>query len=346
MKTLSNEKCRPGANGINKKSLPYNIGQSPIMQVKSRINCIDIFRRHGITARPGKNFSCIFHKDKTPSANIYANGQKWKCHSCGRGGDAIDLQADLSGQGLKETIQTLTGREFPRTQAKTRPQEKPREISLKTGFSDFIKEYDSCSYESICAELWELSTFRPDFQTKERPEAEAAELLRTLYTRKDFLFIGGQTDAKNPERVKSRDEWINFFQTAGKVDFPLFCLNPVRAEGANNANGEKSFRTAGNIAKFKFALSENDKAPLRDQAAFWLKMIQKGFPVRALIFSGNKSLHAIFETDPEDLPDLKKVFSKLGFDSQTFDPARTARLPGHRREDTGNYQSILFLKGA
>ena len=190
-----------------------------------------------------------------------------------------------------------------------------------------------------------MSDFRPDFQTEEKPRAEAAELLRTLYTPEDFIFLGTQFDAKNPERVKSRDEWIRTIE-AGGVEFPLFCLNPVKPEGSTNANGELSFRTSGNIAKQIFALAENDKAPLRDQAAFWLKMIQKGFPVRALIFSGNKSLHSIFEADPEDLPDLKKVFLKLGFDGQTFDPARTARLPGHRRKDTGKFQSILFLKGA
>ena len=250
----------------------------------------------------------------------------------------------MTGQGLKESIQELTGRELHRAQAKEWPQEKPREISLKTNFSDFIKEYEKANYNEICYDLWELSTYRPDYQTEENPQAEAAELLRILYAPEDFIFIGGQFDAQNPERVKSRDEWIGTIE-AGGVLYPLFCLNPVKPEGSANANGELSFRTSGNISKQIFALAENDKLDLRSQAAFWLKMIMKDFPLRALIFSGNKSLHGIFETDPEDIPDLKKVFSKLGFDGQTFDPARTARLPGHKRKDTGKFQSILFSKG-
>jgi hypothetical protein len=307
---------------------------------------MDILSRYGIQAKEGKNISCPLgtHADKTPSFNIYAGGEKFKCFSCGVSGDALDLEAAMSGQGLKEVIQTLTGGEIRKPRTQTRPTEKPREITLKSDFSEYVKDYQSATYNEICADLWELSDFRPDYPTDQNPGSEAAEFLRALWEPEDFLFIGSQFDAKNPERVKSRDEWIMTIQADG-VKFPLICVNPVDLDGAANGNGETSFRTAANIAKHRYSLIENDRASLRDQAAFWLKMIQSGFPVRALIFSGNKSLHAIFEANPEELPALKTIFQKLGFDSQTLDPARTARLPGHQREDTGKYQSILFLRG-
>lgn len=321
--------------------------ETSISDIKSRTDCIDILSRYGIHAKDGINISCPLgtHADKNPSFNIYANGEKAKCHSCGFSGDALDLEAAMSGKGLKQVIQTLSGREVRKVRTQARPAGKPREITLKSDFSEFVKDYENASYETICAELWEFSDFRPDYPTEENPGAEAVELLRTLYAPKENIFIGGQFDAKNPERVKSRDEWVQSIESEG-VKFPLICVNPVHPEGSANANGETSFRTAANIVTHRYALAENDKANLHDQAAFWLKMIDRGFPVRAIIFSGNKSLHSIFETDPEDLPDLKKVFQKLGFDGQTFDPARTARLPGHQREDTGKYQSVLFLRGA
>jgi hypothetical protein len=321
--------------------------ETSISDIKSRTDCIDILSKYGIQAKEGKNISCPLgtHADKTPSFNIYAGGEKFKCFSCGVSGDALDLEAAMSGQGLKEVIQTLTGGEIRKPRTQTRPTNKPREITLKSDFSEYVKDYESFSYSSICAELWELSTFRPDYPTEQNPAAEAAEFLRALYEPEDFLFIGSQFDAKNPECVKSRDEWIMSFQADG-VQFPLVCVNPVNLDGAANGNGETSFRTAANIAKHRYSLIENDRASLRDQAAFWLKMVKSNFPLRALIFSGNKSLHAIFEADPLELPALKKIFLKLCFDVQTLDPARTARLPGHQREDTGKYQSILFLRGA
>jgi hypothetical protein len=315
-----------------------------IFTIKSQTNCLDVLSSQGIPAKVGTNISCPLgtHEDKNPSFNIYADGEKVKCHSCGFSGDALDLQQILTGQTRKEAMNALlTGGEVRKPRTQTRPATKPREISLKNDFSSFIKD-ETASYEDIRAEFLKLSDFKPDAA---HPRTEATELLRTLYTPAEFVFIGGQCDAKTPERVKSRDAWRRAIEADG-VKFPLFCLNPVKPEGAKNANGETSYRTAANITAHRYALAENDKAGLREQAAFWKIMIEKGFPVRALIFSGNKSIHSIFEADPGELPALKTIFQKLGFDGQTFDPARTARMPGHRREDTGKFQSILFLRGA
>jgi hypothetical protein len=315
-----------------------------IYEIKSRTNCQDVLSRHGYQAKAGINISCPLgtHEDKNPSFNIYASGDKFKCHSCGASGDALDLQQILTGQTRKEAMNALLGGEIRKPRTQTRPADKPREISLKNDFSSFIKEYETASYAEICAELSKWSDFKPDGT---HPSTEASELLKTLFAQTESVFIGGQCDAKNPERVKSRDTWRRAIEADG-VRFPLFCLNPVKPEGAANANGENSYRTAANITAHRHALAENDKAGLREQAAFWLKMIKKGFPVRVLIFSGNKSIHSIFQADPGELPSLKRIFQKLGFDGQTFDPARTARMPGHRREDTSKFQSILFLRGA
>lgn len=46
------------------------------------------------------------HQDQHPSANIYSsNGKyKWKCHSCGAGGDYVDLLALASGRTVDQVI--------------------------------------------------------------------------------------------------------------------------------------------------------------------------------------------------------------------------------------------------
>lgn len=320
-----------------------------ISDIKNRLNCFDILNRFGITANPGKNISCPFHEDRKPSFNIYNGGQDFKCFSCGKSGDCIDLHGLLSGKNPAEAISDLSGglpsANYPIIRHRPAPAQTSGKMALKHSFQEFVKEYASYSSEDLKAELWGLSGVKLDFPTEENTGREACELLKTLYDPENSIFIGNFYDSKNPDRVKRRDVWISYFQTAGKVDFPFFCLNPVRPEGAKNANDEKSFRTSANIARFKFSLAENDLETLDNQARFWLKMILKGFPVRALIFSGNRSLHAIFDSDPADIPDLRKTFQALGFDPQTFDWARLSRLPGHRRQDTGQFQLILFLKG-
>lgn len=50
---------------------------------------------------------CLLHEDRTPSLSLYRGKdgrERWKCHGCDRGGDALDLEAALSGRDVKDLI--------------------------------------------------------------------------------------------------------------------------------------------------------------------------------------------------------------------------------------------------
>ena len=51
--------------------------------------------------------SCPLHKDKTPSLSIDKKRNKWKCFSCGCGGDAIDFVTELKGLSSAEACKYL-----------------------------------------------------------------------------------------------------------------------------------------------------------------------------------------------------------------------------------------------
>ncbi len=320
---------------------------SPLEQAKTAAgDCISVLARHGIQARPGRNIPCPLgtHEDRHPSFSVFDGGEKFRCFSCGAHGDALDLEAQLSRQPLREVIRANAGRQQTTPRNYTRHAPAPREqLRMKQTFAGYIAEIPGMDID-VSAEIWERSDWRPENTPAENPGAEAVALLRTLYTPEDCIFIGELTDSKNATCVKRRDEWIETFEASGATIPPFFCPNPVSPQGAQNANGELSFRTAANVSRPAYAVAENDRASLPEQARFWLKMIQRGFPVRALTYSGNKSLHAIFEATPGELPELKKIFGALGFDPQTFDIARLSRMPGHLREDTEKFQTVLYLK--
>jgi CHC2 zinc finger len=66
----------------------------------------DVLRAHGVQVW-GRMARCPLHEDRSPSLSLYRGGhgrEKWKCHGCGRGGDAIDLEAALSGRSVRELI--------------------------------------------------------------------------------------------------------------------------------------------------------------------------------------------------------------------------------------------------
>jgi len=69
-------------------------------------SCHDVLEKNGITRRKG-NYSCPFHEDKTPSFSVSDNGERFKCFSCDRTGDCINLQAEFDGITNKEEIKKL-----------------------------------------------------------------------------------------------------------------------------------------------------------------------------------------------------------------------------------------------
>lgn len=345
-----------GTCGHSKRNYEYNNSNSLIIQAKAKNDCISVLNHFGIEVSPGKNILCPIHEETNPSCSVYADGEKTKCFSCGASGDCIDWYVMLSGKDKMTAIKELARNKLESrkildrsaskiiTQRRTPPGASTQALDLKTDLKRFIVDYSEMTHEEILSDLAKLSTSKPASADNYNPILEAKDFIKTLYDPEDFLFIGDIFDAKKRNHVMQRNSWIKAFEIYG-VRHPFLCLNPVSHEGKINADNKLSFRNGQNITQHKYSLFENDTEDLRDQAAFWHKMILKGFPVRALTFSGNKSLHAVVETKPEEIEGLKAIFIKLGFDRRTFDPARQSRLPGYWRDDKQKFQKLLFLRG-
>ncbi len=345
-----------GISGHLKLNYGYSNANSLIIQAKAKNDCISVLNHFGTEVTPGKNICCPIHGETNPSCSVYAGGKKAKCFSCGASGDCIDWYAALSGKDKATAIKELARNKLKPAESQAIPVSKriaPRStaptasnpaLNPKADFKSFIVDYADLTHEEILAELQKRSSFQPVSMTDYKSAAEAIAFIEALYDQEDFLFLGDKFDAKKRQHVMLRNSWIKAIEAYG-VQHPFICLNPVSPRGALNDDGVLSFRTKRNIAKHKYSLFENDNVDLRDQSVFWYKMILKGFPVMALTFSGNKSLHAVVETQLHEIENLKAVFTRLGFDSKTFDPARQSRLPGHWREDTQKFQKLLYLRG-
>lgn len=65
-----------------------------------------VLERHGISVR--RNMACCpLHEDSMPSLSLFVGRdgrERWRCHGCGAGGDALDLEAALSGRGLRDLL--------------------------------------------------------------------------------------------------------------------------------------------------------------------------------------------------------------------------------------------------
>ncbi len=112
-------------------------------------------------------------------------------------------------------------------------------------------------------------------------------------------------------------------------------FNPLDGSGVKNDN----------VAEFRYALVESDQIPAGKQKAL---IEQLELPVAALVYSGNKSIHAIVHIDASSYDEyrrrvdyLYKVCKKNGLpvDGADRNPSRLSRLPGVLRN--GKKQFLL-----
>lgn len=71
-------------------------GEAPARTPEERAAFADVWRRAGVELGPGDAYYlCPFHPDHHPSLHVDADGCRWHCFGCGRGGGIGALRAEL-----------------------------------------------------------------------------------------------------------------------------------------------------------------------------------------------------------------------------------------------------------
>lgn len=114
-------------------------------------------------------------------------------------------------------------------------------------------------------------------------------------------------------------------------------INPLDGKGATDKN----------VTAYRYTLVEADSMPIEDQKKLLINM---RLPIKALVESGGKSVHAIVKIGAENEPEYKQrvsfLFNKLAeqsfiVDTANKNPSRLSRLPGAMR--AGNCQRLLGI---
>lgn len=111
------------------------------------------------------------------------------------------------------------------------------------------------------------------------------------------VWAGDGYQAKNPATVRDAFELADAWRNGERVP-PLACINQVTGDAGRGG----SYRNDETVAVWRHVRIEFDDLPLPLQAAFWLGAWRThALPVRAVTFSGGKSLHALLRI--EECPD-------------------------------------------
>lgn len=125
----------------------------------------------------------------------------------------------------------------------------------------------------------------------------------------------------------------------------------VQAEGLDHASGwvwkpNATARKKENAIRYRLLIVEHDNATPEEQIAL-IRAIKekKNAELLAVLHSGNKSFHGIFDayqTSPMDADKICKFLKAIGADAGSFARAST-RTPGACREDNKRIQKFVWI---
>jgi len=223
-----------------------------------------------------------------------------------------------------------------------------------SGYS-FVREMiDAGGGTATSAELKALSP-RP---IHAKPWVQAMHFCLMLDEPDAGLFFLG-----TPQTPRTREHLHELTEVeVGLMDHPTaipthILPNGLTGEGVSDGKGGLSYAREACVCHTQNTVVEFDEMPLAVQAAFWKGVIISGLlPLRALVYSGGKSIHGLLRLESgKDFKTQWRVLERaLANDSDkryhcdlSFrSPVQMMRMPGALRPETGRRQSLLYLDDA
>lgn len=305
-----------------------------------------------------------FHADRLPDGEWV-----WNCRSgCGGdGGSVIDLHARLNGLDAK-TARCIAGAaeilrikpdESPRLsgipadqKAKRLREEKERaaKVTEATAITNHLRQTLEKRLSNYPNQNWRGDLGAGSLVLMKGREEDARLMISSLFMPDDFIWLGETWESgqeENRENFRPCSEWL-------KADY----LSPRIAAGIFKPGSIS--RSAENVEKSPFIVIESDelighepKNPDEREAnkalsfsLFFYCHEILGLHPRAVIDTGNKSLHLWFDRpEPDEFSALLALADGLRIDKGLLArcPFSPLRLPGTIHEKTGQPATLLFI---
>jgi hypothetical protein len=136
-----------------------------------------------------------------------------------------------------------------------------------------------------------------------------------------------------------------FFRN-NEEEFQFIVPNPMLSKEGLTTDNLPSKRCLTNVGPLTYQVIEFDSGSQDEQANLLMHLAGFGFDLRAVAFSGGKSLHGWFGVAglPSSVVHKFREYARvIGADKAMFIPCQFARLPNGTR-DTGEQQTCLFLR--
>ena len=162
---------------------------------------------------------------------------------------------------------------------------------------------------------------------------DSSEILKLLYADQDLLHLSPDIFHDN---IMECREWIN--SDLAKMQYLCPC----------KFKGKEKGRLAENVAERSFIVFETDERPNDwDGQAGLIERLAQELPLRMVLWSGNKSLHAWFDSygaTKDRIEQFHKMVVTLGGDRAVLRAAQMVRFPLGRNSKTGKKQEVVYFR--
>lgn len=187
---------------------------------------------------------------------------------------------------------------------------------------------------------WPVERIEVESEDAIWPDKDPDQFLWSLFNPEDTIWTGHpfQTGFQHKSRFQQTNFWTRN-QTG-----PFICPNPL-VPGSNRRSTDCLTDRRYFVIECDTASDDPDENRNRCGAVFKYAMHVQDLKLRAVVDSGNKSLHGWFEYPGDVKYDwCRKVLPVLGADPATMRLSQPVRCPGVVR-DNGNLQRLLWLGG-
>jgi hypothetical protein len=250
---------------------------------------------------------------------------------------------------------------------KTQNQQKATDAIAGRSFTESILN-DVSTLNTTEEDIMKLSPFPIKPGAAERLPFLHSQLLLSMFHSDDLVYWGEVEDARNPQSIRTRREWLNQLEILQKSvacqEAPHLWPWAGRFTTGSTFLTNTGGRNLLNMKERRFVVCESDTLGKKDQLRVIKTMINdKRFAVAYVLFSGSKSYHiglkssslgereAAFLTGiagsqvPKELIKTRTPvrFGGMGFDPMTTREVQPVRIPGPVHPKTGKMQRLLYI---
>lgn len=315
---------------------------------------------------------CPFHQDRNPSfsANRISGTWLFHCFSCGESGSLLDLHALVMSQkaGSRENIRSTAEAvgihlaDAPAPSRKSRMEWQRRSEQRDAERAKAAREQQQA--DSITRQLrqqlpahlkaYDCPAWRMNFTSASPHQLDDTEAFRTDFIRALFhpdnvLWLGDMKDSGRPEHAanfQTASEWLKLPQLPERIAAGTFQPGSISRSQKSVQSSPFIVVECDDIAGGSLTTEADKERNKRLTAALVVMLCRHGLTLRALIDTGNKSLHAWFDRpEDEEMNALLKLAPGYHIDAGLLEHCASSplRLPGCIHQKTGKTAALLYL---